>query len=345
MHKCTQAWEKIYLTDETHVWSTSGSHPIAVNKKEIFLGQYDKLCKFNRICNKWSEWINYPENVRDLYSSQTTCVDNREKTIYVYQNDETGINGILLIINYDTKDIQVIQNGNVTRTGYGHKIIFAHQQLHLIGGRWNDKHFIFNSKQKRFEILHTFEQFSEGMSGFGLVHCPSKQRILLIGGCNETINNDECLDEIYSYSTVNHTWTQLNIKLPEKICNFGCSVACNGEYVIILGGITDTDFSKNIYVIDMRNIKIMKSKVVCPVSKGFDSVIINDEIKRELIVFGYVRKCWKNEKMISMLFPPQYIIKMIQLWYLNEYVHLFQYASAKNHWKILVDDIINNVNK
>ena len=41
--------------------------------------------------------------------------------------------------------------------------------------------------------------------------------------------------------------------------------------------------------------------------------------------------------------PPTYIIKLIQTWYKDEYLHLIEYSwHSKSHWKIKLDDILNN---
>ena len=56
------------------------------------------------------------------------------------------------------------------------------KQVHIIGG-WSDKHYIFNKKTEKFDIIH--HTFGERFAYFGLIKVDSRDIILAIGGGND----------------------------------------------------------------------------------------------------------------------------------------------------------------
>ena len=59
------------------------------------------------------------------------------------------------------------------------------------------------------------------------------------------------------------------------------------------------------------------------------------------MVVGFTRDCWKTLKIGIDSFTPRYILKLIQNWVSDEYVHLL--SSNGIHYTISVDIILSNL--
>ena len=83
----------------------------------------------------------------------------------------------------------------------------------------------------------------------------------------------------------------------------------------------------------------------CPSKFGtWEAITVNDKTRDELVVFGFVREGWKLSEIADHLYPPRYLIKMMNRYFLNEYVHLISignHSSYGEHWRMGVFDIIN----
>ncbi len=65
----------------------------------------------------------------------------------------------------------------------------------------------------------------------------------------------------------------------------------------------------------------------------FSAITINNKIKDEKTIFGYIRKEWKRCNINKNYFIPFYLLKLIHSYYLNEYVLLLDRYTNK-HYKI-----------
>ena len=159
--------------------------------------------------------------------------------------------------------------------------------------------------------------------------------------------NSRLLQCIYSYCTVSGKRTKLTLELMIGMANMACFATKDERYIILMGGYWNHNMfgsfmHDRIYVIDLQCMQVRECNVRCPRNARFYGLVMSNELKENLAVFGFVRKCWNECEMGMDLYPPRYIIKLIQLWFVDEFVHLFE-KTTENHWKISVDDILKNL--
>ena len=91
----------------------------------------------------------------------------------------------------------------------------------------------------------------------------------------------------------------------------------------------------------MVSLQVRKSKIVCPLKKGYFHAVINNEyIYDEIICNGYIRKYWNRHNQGTLKILPMYLIKLIQSFFSVQIIHLFEIYAKIGHWKIKINDII-----
>lgn len=169
-----------------------------------------------------------------------------------------------------------------------------------------------------------------------------KHKIMIFGGREQTQSKDgDIVDQICEYDVKTSKWIKLGIKLPQPLYSMGCTEAVNGQYVLIFGG-KKCDSSTNvqthdIWIYSVKHQTFRKSKIRCPSKYKCQAIAVREGIRDELCVFGFARVVWKNEKITDSIFPPRYLLKLINRFYLDEYIHIF---SGWDHWRINVFDIL-----
>eukprot|EP00483_Globobulimina_turgida_P010456 UN10477 len=123
------------------------------------------------------------------------------------------------------------------------------------------------------------------------------------------------------------------------MCAFGCVVLNNERDVVIFGGETSNGDSDEIYVLSLETMDFKQCKLKCPMKSKFNAVIV-DNFENHQLVVGYVKDLWRMKKFANIMYPPKEVINIIQRYYYNQEIHLF---ADKSHWKVNVDDILNNV--
>lgn len=351
------SWIELQHEDQTNLPSIFSS-PIRINCNEfILITRKDGIIKYNICDNEWNlDWIKYPQDLKKVYNPNIACFDFINKFIYIYDSY-----GKILKVNIKTKSTQIIQIPLKIRFA---RFIFTNcnnlQQLHLIGGADSNKHYISNIDKVDFIENYIFDQYENGVAGFGIIYLNKNnhkinQKLIKIGGI--AWDEGHFSDDIYQYNlnlsskkSNNNDWSIINKEL--KILNggmsrFGFTMTKSQKYIFLLGGFCDFESIDNIHFIDTKTWKIKQSEIKCPkISKDFVAITIINELKDELIAFGYCRDLWYNKmkkEFEQIQFPPFYIIKFINNWYYNEWIYLIEYVSdPTNHWKIHTDDIINN---
>ena len=190
------------------------------------------------------------------------------------------------------------------------------------------------NKSKR---VHTFEEYRQGFIGFALLYMPRKQELLLLGG-HECGLRQRTTNNIHKYSLSNGTWSNLSIKLPHKMRDFGCVITKDQRYIFILGGLTQESDMNEIFVLDLTTMSVTKSEKTLPFRGECKAIIMENKEENELLVDGYVKK----EMTQNRLNIPYALIKLISIWYSTEYIHVFDNSHlVGRHWKMLIDEIIN----
>ena len=147
------------------------------------------------------------------------------------------------------------------------------------------------------------------------------------------------MDTIYEYDTSNDIWTNLKVKMPEKLSFFGCTSILYNKYVVLFGGRYKKK-KDSIWIYSVCDRTFKESKLLCPRKGCFRAFTISDRKRDEMVTFGFVRIKWKECGINDHLFPPQYLIRIIHYYFLNEHIHLFDISEEGGHWKIDALNII-----
>ena len=151
-------------------------------------------------------------------------------------------------------------------------------------------------------------------------------------------------DKLCEYDIQNDKWNELKIRLPDGMCAFRCTSVINQQYILLFGALTmgmrqnkDLD---DIWIYSFGDKTFHRSNIKYPMRGYLKAFTINDKENDEMMVFGYMRNEWKLSDLAGHLFPPRYLIKMIQTYFLNEYVHLTHLPTGL-HWKCDVFEIVH----
>eukprot|EP01084_Bolivina_argentea_P101848 182532_1 len=101
-----------------------------------------------------------------------------------------------------------------------------------------------------------------------------------------------------------------------------CTMAINNKYVLLFGGCDNGIYYDDIYIYSIKYKTITKSKMKCPSGSTFAAIAVNDNIKDEKLVFGYIRNQWITCNISDNYFLPYDLQKIIHSYYLNECVYL-----------------------
>ena len=219
---------------------------------------------------------------------------------------------------------------------YGSGIIIK-DEFHIVGGWMTNNHIKYNRNTQKCEVLHDL-----GALNWDYIQLPGSTKIgnkcLLFGGSNDY----ECNDTIYEYDVVNNAWSQLPSRIPEALTAPSCISVLNEQLIILIGGsdVHGDVFSDRIYIYSVGKGTFKLSPITCPDKSCYQAITTNDKHKDQLTTFGYIRGLWSDSGIDNHLFPPEYLIRIICGYYLNEWAHLFDCKTGK-HYKINVFDIIN----
>ena len=78
----------------------------------------------------------------------------------------------------------------------------------------------------------------------------------------------------------------------------------------------------------------------------FHAIMMDNPDRDNLLVFGYIRDCFKKEEFKHIQQFPDYLIRLIGTWICNEWIHLIRLDGEEErgmHWKIRLDDILESI--
>ena len=82
-------------------------------------------------------------------------------------------------------------------------------------------------------------------------------------------------------------------------------------------------FRKNSWIRHKIQSTFKLSPIKCPEKGRYQPITINDKHKDQFSRFGYIRRNWSECGIDDHLFSPEYLIRIISGYYLNERVHIF----------------------
>ncbi len=296
------------------------------------------LYKYSFDINSWNKYITIQNDLNPFFFNTrcpTSAINCNTNTIYIYGGNLKSLGKLKITDNENKWDV----TDNLIESDVGAQAIIINDEFHVIGGYKSNKHLKYMEQTKQFKVLHSFDtMFPTKVEEFGLHRLVKvKNKLLMFGGFS--IISWECTNRICQYDITENQWTELNVKMPDILCFFGCTSILYDQYVVIFGG-KQSPFKPReaIWIYSIEDKTFISSQVECPKGGELEAITINDRSKDELAVNGFIRKEWS----ISESFLPNDLIEMIHSYYLNEWVHLFHCESGE-HWKIDVFDVIKNV--
>ena len=287
--------------------------------------------------NKWIISIKYS---KDSWLSSISPAFNKSTNILYIAH---YVQNCLSIIDFTTMKWITINCPYLSNCD-GAKCIIINDELHLIGGKRNNKHLIWRDKQKIFEELHVFEDLSLGFKSHKLIHMKSRQILLLFGG----ESTSKPLDVIYRFDIKKNEWNLMKIKMPQKLSEFGLISTNDEKYVILFGGVLYDErngytFSDLIFILDIDNQIFHQSLIYCPIRYMFNGIYHNNYPYSEVILtYGFIRNLRQNLQNNEYLpILPNDIKSFIGSLFILEYIHLIDLKDGK-HWKMNLDEILSN---
>ena len=315
-----------------------------LNADEFMIVTYDakstgRLMKFNVVKNEWQNMMSYQHHFNLKSDGLSMNLDNGNKTLYIYDRYEWQ----LITINYQDESIHV--DPKVTNENASQLISFDNK-LQSIGGFYIDLYHLASDEQYDAD----WDEIVDFTDNPAVIHVKSQNMLLLMGGSrfipSDIASETDCsLDTIRKYDISKKKWFILNdLKLPQAMHGFSYAMTNDERYVILAAGWNDSGPISNLYVMDLKNMKIMESSVtfsVCLYSYDCPSVVMRNKLQDEIAVNGYVRRQLFNDKTFNVLpYPPLHLIKFICNWYVVEYFYLI--SNTKKMYQMRLDDIINN---
>ena len=316
--------------------------PIVMDKNTLIVPAHDALLKYDISQNKWNDFYKYPKEIRFNFG--------KHRIEYLHFNHKTNFLYILAIqkiagspdfikINVKTNKFEKLSDLDIKQRSLNSKCIQIGDKLHLfIQNRYNYRlrHILYDKKKNIHTNIKQFKHFQRNECYLGIIHLKLQQKILLIN-----------INQIHSYSIKEKEWKMLNIVFPEdlkeelietRIDQFAHILSKNEEFLILFTGF--------IWLIDLKNNFIHKTKIVCPLVRGyFHCIMLNEDKNDDTICKGYIRQCWNDNQEINKTLQilPWYLIKLIQSYFSDQILHLFETYEKIGHWRIKMNDILKNV--
>ena len=289
------------------------------------------LKEYSLISNLWQRKIleHNKQAAGSFYLSifDTAAIDPDTNIIYLY-----NLTGQLTVIKLNDNNNRFKMNTkHLIKFSYSkkQKAVIINKQFHIIDFS-NQQHKKYNPDKKIFEILHDLKHI------FNTIHEPMNIPITKVGNNLILFGGDS----IYNYNINNNEWNKIILKF-KYFGGTTCIQIFNGEIILSFG--SNPMASNSILIYYVHNEIAKKSYIECPITcETYQLLATKDEAKDNCATFGYVRNEWIKCGLNNHLFPPEYLIRIIYLFYPNEWIHLFTNVSKK-HFKINAFDIIKDV--
>ena len=245
----------------------------------------NRIVMYDTNTNYWT--VETHDSLEDKAGDASSCYDPISKQVFIPHSSKT-----ISIFDLQTKKLDEFMT--TEDLGFA-RSIWMEGCCHVIGSFNSASHHIWDNHTKQLRHIHTFSEFSGGnafgLGLFGLIYIKRRRELLLFGGYQfRGLNNAHlALDMIYRYSGANKSWEKLDVKLPQKMYNFGNVMTKCQRFIIILGG-NGGDFTKNliydkIFILESETMKISESKIKLPFGGGCRAVIMENKNENELLLF------------------------------------------------------------
>ena len=223
--------------------------PVVIDAKHLLIASGDmnsNVYKYDVTKNKLKVLFKYPENLEPF--QVTTCVNHNKQKIYFYCIYSNSKENVFMEYDMKTKSLITFKEG-LKDTGAFPTICCLSGNIHLIGGRLNSLHLIWNETNKQFT-----ERFfrSKMIHGHGILPLESTKQLFVFGG-NDSHLWGGYLDEMWICDTIPKIkWRQLPSTMPHKMYHFGYIKTKDESKVIIFGGKTKTGVRDEIWILNLQ---------------------------------------------------------------------------------------------
>ena len=272
--------------------------------------------------------MDYPEDFQS--DGHIATIDRKNKIIYILNNDS-----IFIKINVNTGTMEKI-NCNIPRYQFP-GLIYANGNIHVIGSKHitgnplnmiNTKHYIYNEEERAFTEGYDFKEETFPIP----IYLNKRKSIMAI--------TDDFPYPLIEYK--DNVWQQIKITQEDFP---GTTVVTPGQDLMIFLQVRGFWTYNGIFVYNLNNGTIHKSKLYVPETFTATSTITRNDERDEMLTFGFIRKCYKGNNFKAVQDLPFYLIKFISKWICFETVHFIGLKENGKHihWEIDVDAIINSL--
>eukprot|EP01084_Bolivina_argentea_P275236 469338_1 len=405
------------LSKIPYSFSSSVSDPMMINNNQFLFYTTYKTSKhgiycYNVTCDKWTSVHHKSTNIPcDIICAAYNHTSTHKEAIQIY-----GVNENSQLIKHVIKNNKLLYTSEVKTSisiGRGANCKFIDDKFHIIGGNYNNKHFVWNESYRFFQsdigYVRCLNSHSHNYLNPGLIYLPTKKSLFVFGGNGGEVGNNAYSNQIWKYYLTSKNewqWEALR-KMPSNLSNCGIVSCKDDTYILIFGGKTTVhqivehvkgipryewkkENSSKIYVFDVTKQRSFCSQVESPIkgpckafnpnnyyfgladltnayvhhytkcmnvghdvlsliSKfvGQENITYSDnnvsvKYKTDLLMYGYLYQVIKHK------YIPSIIANLIETFtgLVHEYVHVIGYeSSARQHWKIDVDYILDNLEK
>lgn len=277
---------------------------------------------------KNKEWLRIID-----YDSEFNCechaaaIDKSRKMIYAYDKEAQ-------LHEFDLVEKRLKRTNKLLERNCGPhpRIVYVNDEIHIIGGRRCNKHYIFHLNTRKTEEIYEFSEIAtKAIADHEMVYVEAINSILMVGGESDGSNY---LNTIYQFSLSERFWKRLSVKLPTNLAGFGLTLTKCGQFVLIIGGYGGGT-KGNIFILDIKSMIIRKSKIQTPKGVGCCTAIaVNNNHKDRMLTFGYIRTNFNDNLSLDLM-------ELISEFICDEWCHMIKWSEAE-HWKIRVSDILNS---
>ncbi len=286
------------------------SSEILVIIKHLYLSHAVKeIWTYNISNDNYTKLIaekNIPENIK-FY---TASLNDNKSCLYLF-----GESGKIISVNLKTKKFEQLtkthDNGSHCHS------FFIKEEFHIFGGlNTRDKfHYIWNENTKELNKFHFCENLADYLRSTNHV-------FLKI--------NKSCI--VHYLRSTKIFWFSILTNKCETIYWPQGVLSRNEQYIIVFSVLQN-----NIWICDLKLQKSWKSNIKTWKIDIKYTVIISDIKKEELLCFGYIRFLWKILQCEQILFPPFYLMKMIDAFFTIETIHIM---NKDKHLCINIDKLL-----
>ena len=209
--------------------------------------------------------------------------------------------------------------------------------LHVLGGKKGAKDFILAAGSKKFQENYDLNGKGEFFLSWTKMAILKKGKtVYALGGVSRGI----ILDHIF-FLTNDNKWQKSKLTLPRRLCNFGACSFGDGHIGVFGGyyGRNKRDRTNNIYIAKIGEgaHDWIESSIKCPGSGVYKAFTLT-KFKINILTAGYIR----TETDENGLNIPHTLVKMVQLFGREEYIHLFLIGTA-DHYVLSVEELLNSI--